>query len=91
MQPQVLEFVDLDAHVVHDAKAPHPLHELVPLERVGRPRHDVHLHPTAPRADQALDDDHVLEALVLDEQPVPRVVDELADPIPPGVLGHQTT
>jgi hypothetical protein len=60
-------------------------------ERVGlvcpsvwRTSHDVHLHPASRRPDQPLDDHHVLEALVLDEQPVPRLVDEPADPIPPG-------
>ena len=31
---QVLQFVDLDAYVVHDAKAPDTLHELLSLERV---------------------------------------------------------
>src|ERR1700694_4640673 len=61
-----------------------PLDGFFPLERVGGRSHDVHFHPASRRPDQALDDHHVLEALVLDEQPVPRLVDEAADPIPPG-------
>src|SRR6202521_2931291 len=79
----MFELVNLDSHVVHDPQAPDTLHEFLSTERVRRTSHDVHLHAASRRPDQALDDHHVLEALVLDEQPVPRLVDESADPIPP--------
>src|SRR5579864_3897796 len=79
VQPQVLELMDFDADVVHDPQAADALDELVALQRVGRTHHDVHLHAPLSRAYQVLDDHHVLEALVLDEQPVPGLVDESAD------------
>jgi hypothetical protein len=43
----------------------------------------VELHAAAGRPDQALDDHRVLVPLVLDEERVPRLVDELGDPLPP--------
>src|SRR5882672_7204513 len=81
---QMLELVDLDPDVVEDAKPPDALDELLSLEGMGRTSHDMHFHAATRRSDQALDDDRVLEALVLDEQLVLRLVDESADSIPPG-------
>src|SRR5207253_9615902 len=78
----VLELVDLDADVVHDPQAAHALDQLLLLERVRRPRHDVDLHRAAARANQVLDDHGVLVTLVLKEQRVPRPVDEAGDPVP---------
>ena len=83
MQPEVLELVDLDPHVVHDPETADTLHQLLSFERMGRTRHDVHLHTAARRADQALDDQHILKALVLHEQGVPGLVDEAGKPIAP--------
>src|SRR5580700_11589765 len=83
VKPQVLEFVDLDPDIIHDPQAADSLHQLVSLEGVRWTRHDVDAHAATRRSDQPLDDHHVLEALVLDEQPVARLVDESADPIPP--------
>ena len=75
---EMLELVDLDAHVIHDAKAADAFDQLFLLKGVRRARHDVDLHAAHRGADQALDDDGVLVALVLDEQRVLGLVDELA-------------
>ncbi len=44
----------------------------------------MNLHTAACRANEALDDHHVLKPLVLDEQPVDGAVDESTDPVPSG-------
>jgi hypothetical protein len=48
--------------------------------RTGGTGHDVHSHAALHRADEALDDDHVLEAFVLQEQRVPPLINESANP-----------
>src|SRR5690348_16284209 len=74
----------LDPEVVQKPQPPDPLHELVPFERMGRPRHDVYVDPASSRPNQPLDDHRVLETLILHEELVPRFIDELADSITPG-------
>src|SRR5439155_19674099 len=81
---QVFELVDLDPDIIHDAKAADALHEFLFLEGMERASHDVHFDAALRRSDQPLDDHRILEALVLDEEPMPRLVDESADVIAPG-------
>src|SRR5258705_1576666 len=81
---QVLQLVDLDAHIVEDSQSSNALHELVTFQGVRRPRHHMYLHPAQCGPDKAFDDDRVLKPLVLHEQLVLRLVDESANPVPPG-------
>ena len=83
VQPQVLEAVDLDSHVVEDAQSADAFDQLLFLERVRRPRHHVDLHSAPARSNQVLDDDGVLIPLVLQEERVLGAVDESADRVPP--------
>jgi hypothetical protein len=64
---QALELPDLDADVVQDPQTADALDELVLLQRVGRPREQVHPDPAARGAHEAFQDDGVLVAFVLDE------------------------
>src|SRR5262245_26292843 len=67
---EVFELVDLHANVVEYMCAAHTFDQLFLLERIGCPSHDVDLYSTACRPHQALDDDSVLVAFILDEQRV---------------------
>src|SRR5262249_34928430 len=82
VEPQLLELVNLDPHIVHDPKATDAFDQFVLLERVWRPGHQVKLYSSTGRPYQALDNDHVLISLVLDEQRMSRLLDEAADSVP---------
>src|SRR5277367_3030086 len=77
----MLEFVDLDAHVIHHTQATDSFDEFILLEGVRWTRHDVDFDAAHTGPDQALDDDGVLIALVLQDQRVLGVVDEIGDAI----------
>ncbi len=81
MQLEMLQFVNLDADVFHDAHAADGLNEFLLLELVRRAGHDVNLHSTAGGADQSLDDYRVLVALILKEDGTPGVINKLRDAI----------
>src|SRR6516164_1415863 len=83
VQLEMLELMDLDSYVVHDAQPADTLNELLLLERVWRASHDMDLQPTARGSHQALNDNSVLIALVLNEDSVIGVVDELSETVPP--------
>src|SRR5438445_1083382 len=83
VKPELLEPVDLDPDVLQDAQATNTLEQLVLLQRVRRPRHDVELQPTAGGADHALDDDGILVSLGLHGRRTARRVDEARDSLPP--------
>src|SRR5882724_5981368 len=76
-----LEAMHLDPDVVEDSQSADGLDELADLERLWRTRHHADLHAAHGRADEPLDDEGILVALVLQEQRVPGVVDELGDPV----------
>jgi hypothetical protein len=78
---EVLELVDLDADVVHDAQAADAFAEFFFFELMGRPGHDVDFNAALLGADQALDDDGILIALVLNEEGVLGIVDKLGDAV----------
>jgi hypothetical protein len=73
---EVLEFVDLDANIVHDAQPADAFGELSLLEFVGRSDHDVNFDAALLSTDEALDDDGVLIAFILDEESVLGIVDK---------------
>ena len=77
----VLELVDLDSDVFQDAQATDPFNQLFLLELVRRPRHEVNLHAAAIGANDVLNDDRVLIALVLQPERVLGLVDELGNPL----------
>jgi hypothetical protein len=81
---QVLQLVDLDAEIVQDAQSADAFDELVALEGMRRPPHDVDFHAPPRRPHEPLDDDGILKALVLDKQPMSRFVDEPADAVAAG-------
>src|ERR1035437_1536502 len=80
---QPFEFVYLDAHIIQDAQAPNALNQLLLLQLVRRPCHEMNFHPPAVGPHQAFDNDRVLIAFVLQPQGVLGLVDELAHSLPP--------
>ena len=81
MKLQVFEFVNLDADVVEDAEAADAFGELVFFQLVGRAGHDVDLDAAFLGANQALDDDLVLIAFVLNKESVLGIVDEAGNAV----------
>jgi hypothetical protein len=57
--------VNLRTNVAHDAQGTNSFDEFVLLQGMRRPRHDVDADSAPDGANQALDDDRILVALVL--------------------------
>src|SRR5215471_20656732 len=88
---EVFERVDLNADVVENTNTTHTLDQLFLLKRVGCPGHHVDLYPTPYRTHQALDDDRVLVALVLNEQRVLCPIYKLSDTVTTIVVAPDET
>ena len=78
VEPEVSDLVNLCAHIVEDPQAADAFDQLFSFERVWRTRHDVDFDAPLNRADEPFDDHRILKSFVLEEQAMPRVVDELA-------------
>src|SRR6476646_10190165 len=76
---EMLQLVNLNAHVFHNAHPSDGLYELSLFEFVRRTGHDVNLDSSTRSSDQALHDDCILVALILEKEGFFNVVDELRD------------
>src|SRR4029077_20860443 len=76
---EIFHFTDLDPDIVHDTQTAYALDQFFLFECVRRSGHDVNFHSTHMSADQMLDDNGVLIALVLQEQSMFRAIDKCGD------------
>src|SRR6266404_6990231 len=82
VQLQPLELADLDPDIVENPQAAHTLDQLVFFQCMRWARHHVDLDAAPGRANQPLQNHGILIPLVLNEQRMPRFVDELRDAVP---------
>ena len=86
MQLNVFQLVDLNAEILQSAKTADTFDELLLLELVRRPGHNLDFDAAGVSADQVLDDGGVLVALVLEPKRMLALVDELSNALPPVMI-----
>src|SRR5208282_51603 len=77
VQFEMLQFVNLDADILHDAHPSDRFNQLFLFELMPRAGHDVNFHPTARCTDQSLNNHGILVALVLQKDGILRIVNKL--------------